>query len=269
MWCSEHFFQGWSWWFDRGNTADRSRAGYALAANCWSRFAGKPPFLWNWSPQRAQGRVEGAWDTVLTSRSPLLFLQNQHHRCLNNNACVCLRVGDPCPISYTPYCNDPLWGPNWSSKVNTTGEKLLGSNLLVEVLHSLLGGEEWEARCKTTAPPYCFCIALRFTAVTPCNKQRERLVDSSLRLLPGKNFPPHLQRLSELPHFHSHRPSWDWMKCRLNLFFFFLLFVTWPRLINRDGGVLHFWDISRELWAAITGPAVPLSVWCSEMLLCL
>lgn len=46
----------------------------------------------------------------------------------------------PCPINDTLYCNHPLWGQGWCSKVNTIGNKLLGSRYspLAGALHSVL-----------------------------------------------------------------------------------------------------------------------------------
>lgn len=45
--------------------------------------------------------------------SPPVFPQCQHHRCVNDNACVCLRDRDPRPINDTLYCNHLLWGGGW------------------------------------------------------------------------------------------------------------------------------------------------------------
>lgn len=81
-----------------------------------------------------------------------------------------------CPINDTLYCNHLLWGQGWCSKVNTIGNKLLGSRYspLAGALHSVLyrrGGRNGKQDVKHNTALIISIVAQHFAIVTLSNKQ--------------------------------------------------------------------------------------------------
>lgn len=122
-------------------------------------------------------------------------------------------------------------------------------------------GQEWEgvgSKTWSTAPPY----RLHSRCSTLCHSNTGQQTVSPIKL--DREFHsapvarwrtfliPHIH--SELPHFSSRIPSWDW-KTRLNIFCSSLECCLSAGL----AGVQHFWDISHKLWRAISRPAVLLN----------